>query len=65
MSTIASCILGLMVNPGVLKKAQQEIDAVIGHGQLPGFEDEESLPYITAIVKESLRWKEAAPIGMY
>lgn len=62
VSTIASCVLGLMTHPEVLKKAQQDIDAVIGLGQLPGFEDEESLPYITAIVKETLRWREVTPI---
>lgn len=52
-----------MTNPDVLKKAQQEIDGVIGHGQLPDFDDEHSLPYITAIVKEALRWRDVVPIG--
>lgn len=54
-----------MLNPEVVKKGQRELDAVIGHGQLPTFENEESLPYITAIVKEALRWKEVTPIGRY
>ncbi|KAF9463408.1 cytochrome P450 [Collybia nuda] len=63
VSIIGSCILGLLTNPGVLKKAQQEIDLVLGVGRLPGFDDQESLPYVTAVVKESLRWRDVAPIG--
>jgi len=47
----------------VLKKAQAEIDAVVGLDQLPDFGHFDSLPYITAITKEALRWKEVAPIG--
>lgn len=65
VSTITTCVLGLITRPEVLRKAQQEIDAVLGLGQLPDFEDEESLPYITAIVKETMRWREVTPIGRY
>ncbi|KAF9457678.1 cytochrome P450 [Collybia nuda] len=63
-TVISSCVLALMVNPDVLKKAQNEIDSVVGLGQLPGFEDEGSLPYIAAITKEALRWREVAPIAI-
>lgn len=63
MSAISSCILGLLDNPAVVKKAQEELDRVIGPNQLPTFEDEGSLPYITAIVKETFRWRDVTPIG--
>ena len=36
---------------------------VIQSGHLPDFDDEPSLPIITAIVKEAMRWKVVAPIG--
>lgn len=49
--------------PEVQKKAQAEIDAVVGSDRLPNFEDRSSLPYINAVVKESLRWHVAAPLG--
>lgn len=49
--------------PKVQAKAQAELDAVLGKGNLPTFEDEESLPYLAAIVKESLRWEPVAPLA--
>lgn len=53
----------MLTNPGAMKKAQNEIDLVIGRGHLPTFEDEPSMPYVTAVVKETLRWRDVAPIG--
>lgn len=50
--------------PEVQAKAQQQLDEVIGSNQLPVFEDEPSLPYITAIANEVLRWQPATPLGI-
>ncbi|KAF4616644.1 hypothetical protein D9613_008324 [Agrocybe pediades] len=63
-SIVASCILGLLEKPEVLKKAQQQLDSVVKPGDLPDFEDEASLPYITAICKEALRWRDVAPTAV-
>ena len=49
--------------PEVQKKAQAEIDAVIGPNRLPDFHDRPSLPYINAVVKESSRWNLVAPLS--
>jgi len=50
--------------PEVQRKAQAELDRVLrDSGRLPGYEDQPDLPYITAIVKEVLRWKPVGPIG--
>ena len=49
--------------PEVQKKAQAEIDAVVGPNCLPDFQDRPSLPYINAIVKESARWNLVLPLG--
>ena len=38
--------------PGIQKKAQKELDEVIGRDRLPTFEDEANLPYCHAIIKE-------------
>lgn len=45
----------MLLYPGVQRAAQEEIDRVIGNDRLPEYDDKPSLPYITAIVKETLR----------
>ena len=50
--------------PEIQVKAQRELDRVLEHGRLPNFAaDYGSLPYIDAIVKESLRWNPVVPLG--
>ena len=49
--------------PEVQKKAQAEIDAVVGPNRLPDFHDRPSLPYINAVVKEISRWNLVTPFG--
>ena len=53
----------MVSNPEVQVKAQAEIDRVLDNGRLPSFSDFGSLPYIDAIVKESLRWNPVVPLG--
>ena len=55
--------LALVLYPEVQKKAQAEIDAVIGPNRLPDFEDRPFLPYINAVMKESMRWHLVGPLG--
>lgn len=55
----------MVLHPAVQVKAQAELDAVIGSGRLPDYNDRPSLPYINAIVKEVLRWNPVAPLGDY
>lgn len=64
VSSMRGFILAMTLCQSVQKKAQAEIDAVIGDGRLPQFEDRERLPYVNAIVKETLRWLPVAPLGV-
>lgn len=50
--------------PDVQKKAQAELDAVVGPGRLPDHSDSDRLPYINALIKETLRWHVAFPVGV-
>lgn len=45
----------MVLYPDVQKAAQEEIDRVIGPDCLPEHMDRNSLPHITAIMKECLR----------
>ncbi|KGO75739.1 Cytochrome P450, E-class, group I [Penicillium italicum] len=38
--------------PEIQKKAQEELDRVVGRDRFPGIEDEQNLPYCHAIIKE-------------
>ena len=49
--------------PKVQKRAQEEIDRVVGRNRLPEFSDKDSLPYIFAMVKETVRWNMVNPNG--
>ena len=46
----------MILYPEVLKRAQEELDRVVGKDTLPSFEDQENLPYINAIFLECLRY---------
>ncbi|KAJ7836430.1 cytochrome P450, partial [Mycena leptocephala] len=64
VSALGTFILGMLMNPEAQKKAQAEIDSVVGVGHLPGFADEALLPYVSAIVKEALRWRNVTPMAV-
>ena len=49
--------------PAVLKRAQAEVDAMIGQDRMPNFEDRASLPYCDAVFTEALRWGAAVPLS--
>ena len=46
------------------KKAQEELDRVIGGDRLPNWEDEKDLPYVRSLIKEVLRWRPVNKFGM-
>jgi cytochrome P450 len=56
--------LAMIAFPEVQRRAQAEIDAVVGRDRLPTFADASHLPYVCAIIKEILRWRPVAPFGM-
>lgn len=53
---LTSFLLCMVRNPAVFKRAQEEIDAVIGHDRLPDLEDRASLPYLDCVIKELYRF---------
>ncbi|KAF4982478.1 hypothetical protein FZEAL_1903 [Fusarium zealandicum] len=63
VSTLTSFILAMIVFPDVQRKAQEEIDNVIGSARLPVFQDREKLPYVNALLQETLRWMPVVPVG--
>ncbi|KAH8807381.1 cytochrome P450 76C3 [Xylogone sp. PMI_703] len=62
-SALNTCILYLSGHPQVRSRAHEELNRVVGNNRLPTFEDEPFLPYICAIVKETLRIRPVTNIG--
>ncbi|THH08950.1 hypothetical protein EW145_g2357 [Phellinidium pouzarii] len=61
VATLTAFILAMTIYPEVRKNAQAEIDAVVGASRLPSFSDRKNLPYLTAVMKETMRWHTTAP----
>lgn len=54
----------MSLHPDAQKKAQAELDAVVGPNRLPEFADQASLIYVSALCKEALRWQNITPMGV-
>lgn len=65
-TVITQLVAAAAAYPRWVKKAQSLLDEVCGaHAErLPNFEDRQSLPYISAVVKEALRWRPFIQTGV-
>ncbi|KAF9449659.1 cytochrome P450 [Macrolepiota fuliginosa MF-IS2] len=57
-------VLAMLKYPEVQKKAQREIDSIVGQDRLPDFSDQQHLPYLSAVLKEVIRWNPIVPLGV-
>ncbi|KAK0462498.1 cytochrome P450 [Desarmillaria tabescens] len=54
VATIEVFLLAMLQYPAVMKKAQVEIDSVVGSERMPDFKDFDALPYVQAVIKETM-----------
>ncbi|CAE6405195.1 unnamed protein product [Rhizoctonia solani] len=59
---ILACLLALINHPTTQKRAHDELDALYNEETLPRWEDEQSLPFVRAIIKETMRWRPPLPM---
>ncbi|KAI0742389.1 cytochrome P450 [Daedaleopsis nitida] len=64
VTAMKTFVLAMVLHPAVYKKAQDEIDRVVGPERLPDFEDRDQLPYLDCVLKEVLRWNAPVPLGV-
>ncbi|KAL5634131.1 hypothetical protein ACGC1H_006083 [Rhizoctonia solani] len=64
-SLIKSFFLMMCLYPEAAKKAQAEIDSVVGRERIPGLQDRPSLPYTDALVQEVMRMCPPLPMGIW
>ncbi|KAI0741780.1 cytochrome P450 [Daedaleopsis nitida] len=63
-TTIQFFLIAMSLNPAAQKKAQAELDAVVGAYRLPLHKDRPLLPYLNAAIKETIRWHTSGPIAI-
>lgn len=63
VAAVTSFFLAAVVYPEVQKRAQEELNRVVGRDHLPDFKDKDALPYLEAVMRESLRWLPVLPLG--
>ncbi|PIL34529.1 cytochrome P450 [Ganoderma sinense ZZ0214-1] len=61
---LTAFFLLMCLHPEAQKRAQEEIDKVVGSDRLPSFVEMPNLPYVSACVKETLRYWTVAPLGL-
>ena len=57
-------LVAMALYPETQKRAQQEVDTVTGSSRLPEFDDIQHMPYVQAILLETMRWRPPAPFGL-
>ncbi|KAM5370218.1 hypothetical protein ACJZ2D_008621 [Fusarium nematophilum] len=64
-TTINNWYLAMTLYPEEMRKGQEELDRVVGPDRLPTWDDEKDLPFLRAMIKETLRWRPVNKYGMY
>ncbi|KAF9451141.1 cytochrome P450 [Macrolepiota fuliginosa MF-IS2] len=64
VTTTMTFILAMLNYPEIQRQAQEEVDSVVGLDRLPDFSDQLRLPYLSAVIKEVLRWNPTVPMSL-
>lgn len=64
VSALYTFFLAMTLHPEIMQRAQEELDKVVGKDIFPNIDDRPSLPYVEAVMLESLRWHLVAPIAV-
>ncbi|KAF8645500.1 hypothetical protein AX16_007785 [Volvariella volvacea WC 439] len=63
VSALTSFFWLMATHPEIQTTAQKEVDLITA-GRLPNFDDQKHMPYVSALIKEILRWGPVAPLGL-
>jgi len=64
VGVLAWWMMAMVLFPETQRRAHEELDRVVGRDRLPTLDDCDKLPYLQAMVKESIRWRPIDPIGL-
>ncbi|KAL7929710.1 cytochrome P450 [Trichoderma chlorosporum] len=57
-------LMAMILYPETQKRAQEELDTVVGRQRPPTWEDYQMMPYLQAMVREVFRWRATSPLGL-
>ncbi|KAJ7626268.1 cytochrome P450 [Mycena polygramma] len=63
-ATILTFMMAMALHPDKQRLAQAEIDEIVGYERLPTISDLPNLPYVNAVIKETMRWHPVLPLGI-
>ncbi|KAF5388377.1 hypothetical protein D9615_000792 [Tricholomella constricta] len=63
-ATVLNFIMAMVLHPEKQRIAHEELVRVMGNGRVPQIRDRGNLPYVEAIIKETMRWHPALPLGL-
>ncbi|KIL66911.1 hypothetical protein M378DRAFT_355031 [Amanita muscaria Koide BX008] len=63
-ASMANFMLAMTLHARAQRKAQDEIDSIVGSHRLPSYEDRASLPYVEALYREVHRWRPIVPTSL-
>ncbi|XP_078081264.1 cytochrome P450 2J6-like isoform X1 [Mustelus asterias] len=63
-TTLRWSLLFMMLHPDLQSKVHEEIDRVVGKERKPALEDREEMPYTNAVIHETQRLGNIAPISL-
>nr|VDD34316.1 unnamed protein product [Brassica oleracea] len=63
-STVDWAIAELIRHPEIMRKAQEELDSVVGRGRPINESDLSQLPYLQAVIKENFRLHPPTPLSL-
>ena len=64
-TTLIFAILLMLHDSRPFKKAQKELDGVVGRSRLPCLDDRPNLPYFEALMAELMRRANVAPFAVF
>ncbi|KAF9483149.1 cytochrome P450 [Pholiota conissans] len=64
VASVHAFFLAMVLHPDIQKRCQEELDSVIGPDRLPVVADRDNLPYLSATMKELMRWQPVSPLAL-